>query len=127
MLPPDGLNAAFYKFTWSCTGKDLHELVVSFYNTGNLPNPINSTHIVLIPKINCPNTPRDFRPISLCNVTYKIIAKTLANRIKNHLPHIIHPSQTAFVQGRHIALISLVLKRLFIPLDSRVGRRKLFF
>lgn len=92
---PDGLNAAFYKATWSCTGKDLHNLVTSFYSTGNLPNPINSTHIALIPKINCPITPRDFRPISLYNVSYKIIAKTLAERMKNHLPHIIHPSQSA--------------------------------
>jgi len=68
-----------------------------------MPKPINSTHIVLIPKINCPTTPRDFRPTSLCNVSFKINAKSLADKIKSHLPHIIHPSQNAFVQGRHIA------------------------
>jgi len=39
----------------------------------------------------------------LVHVAYKIIAKTLADIIENHLPHIIHPSQVAFVQGRHIA------------------------
>jgi hypothetical protein len=36
-------------------------------------------------------------------VVYKIIAKSLVERIKKHLPHIIHPSQVAFVQGRDIA------------------------
>lgn len=46
--------------------------------------------------------PQDFRPISLCNVFYNIIAKSLAERIKNHLPHLIHLSQHAFVKGRNI-------------------------
>ena len=68
-----------------------------------LPKELNKTHIALIPKVSNPNTPKDFRPISLCNVVYKIIAKSLAERIKIHLPHIIHPSPTAFMQGRHIA------------------------
>jgi hypothetical protein len=47
--------------------------------------------------------PKDYRPLSLFNVVYKIIAKSLVERIKKHLPHIIHPSQVAFVQGRDIA------------------------
>jgi hypothetical protein len=93
---PDGLNVAFYKSSWSWTGKDVHDLVTSFYNTGNLPTSINTTYIVIIPKNNCPTTLRDFRPISLCNVSFKIVAKSLADRIKNHLPHISHPSQNCF-------------------------------
>lgn len=48
-------------------------------------------------------TPQDFRPISLCNVIYKIIAKTLANRLKNLLPTYIHETQQAFIQGRRIS------------------------
>lgn len=48
-------------------------------------------------------TPQDFRPISLCNVIYKIIAKTLANRLKNLLPTYIHGTQQAFIQGRRIS------------------------
>jgi hypothetical protein len=47
--------------------------------------------------------PSDFRPISLCNVIYKIIAKSLANRLKEHLPDYIHPSQQAFIEGRRIS------------------------
>ena len=63
---------------------------------------INQTFIALIPKIQNPISPKDFRPISLCNVIFKIITKTLANRIKPCLPSLIHETQSAFVPGRQI-------------------------
>lgn len=63
---------------------------------------VNDTYITLIPKVKDAQTVGGFRPISLCNVSYKIVAKILANRLKGILPIIISPTQSAFVLGRHI-------------------------
>lgn len=124
---PDGLNAAFFKSSWEWIGKDVHDLVVSFYQSASLPSEINKTHITLIPKINAPNSPKDYRPINLCNVAYKIIAKTLAERIKYHLPHIIHPSQAAFIQGRHIASNIIIAQKIIHSFNLKNWKQKAFF
>ncbi|KAL0449514.1 UNVERIFIED_CONTAM: hypothetical protein Slati_1507800 [Sesamum latifolium] len=57
------------------------------------------THIVLLSKCDCPERVTDFRPISLCNVIYKIASKAIANRLKPFLGSIISESQSAFVLG----------------------------
>lgn len=98
----NGLNVAFYMAAWDWIKGDIIELITEFYNTGYLHLELKSTCIVLIPKKNNPDIPQDFRPINLCNVIYKIIAKSLAERLKDHLPDYIHASQNAFIKGRRI-------------------------
>lgn len=100
---PDGLNAAFYKAAWNWVKDDIYQVVKDFYTHAHLPTDINQTFISLIPKKNQPVIPQDYRPICLCYVIYKIIAKSLANRGKDHLPDYVSYAQTAFIAHRHIS------------------------
>ena len=74
-------------------------VVLDFLNFGNMNPDINYTHIVLIPKVKSPEKMSNYRPISPCNVIYKIISKVMANRLKQILPQLISPTQSAFVLG----------------------------
>jgi hypothetical protein len=112
---PDGLNAAFYKSAWPWLKEDVYKVVKDFYTHAHMPTDLNKTFITLIPKINHPNVPQDYRPISLCNVIYKIITKSLANRLKNHLPVTsLRLSQLLLLTGIFLLIFSSP-RRLFIP------------
>ena len=101
-LGPDGMNPTFYQAFWDIVGKDIRIACISFISSFSLRKGINDTHLVLIPKKQNVETMDDLRTISLCNVIYKIVSKTLANHLKNILPNVVCQSQSAFVPGRSI-------------------------
>ena len=79
---PDDMNALFYQKFWHIMGDNVINAVLYYLQFGVMGLDINHTNIVLIPKIKSLERMYDFRPISMCNVIYKIISKVLANRLK---------------------------------------------
>ena len=65
-----------------------------------LSHSLLETLIVLIPKCDPPTRLKDFRPISLCNVIYKLVTKVLVNRLRPFLDEIVSPTQGGFIHGR---------------------------
>ena len=63
----------------------------------------NSTFLALIPKEHNPTYIKKFRPISLCNASYKIFSKVLSMRLKQIIPHLISPNQGGFISGKQIS------------------------
>lgn len=78
----DGMSPEFYQKYWKIVGKDVVAVVKDFIDIGVVNQHLVHTNIALVPKKRNPQTMTEIRPISLCNVIYKIISKVLANRLK---------------------------------------------
>ena len=110
-LPPYGppwysvLSSHPWGYLFGITPTLKEEVIVEvkeFFCTGEMAAGINETMIVLIPKVDNPELVSHFRPISLCNVIYKVLSKCLVNRLRPMLDDIISEAQSAFVPGRLI-------------------------
>ncbi|KAL5781698.1 hypothetical protein ACOSP7_006727 [Xanthoceras sorbifolium] len=96
---PDGLPELFFQKHWSIVGDSVSRAVLEVLNENAPMGRLGKTVVVLIPKVKTSVRIEEFRPISLCNVLYKLIAKVLANRLKLVLDDVISPSQSAFVSS----------------------------
>ena len=85
----DGFPAHFFQKHWDVCGSEVTKVVLKIVEGQESAESINRTVLVLIPKIKNPLLLSQFRPISLCNVLYKIASKVVANRLKVVLPDII--------------------------------------
>ena len=98
----DGLHVGFFQETCELVGESLCNFTLEFLHIGCLPEGSNDTLLVLIPKVKHPDSIFQLRPISLCNVGYKVITKTLTNRLKEFMPSISAQNQSSFVPERQI-------------------------
>jgi hypothetical protein len=97
---PDGWTVEFYLHFFDLVGVDLLELVEDSRLRGKVTGALNSTFLTLIPKENNPISFGDYRPITLCNLCYKLISKIIANRIKPILSRTLSGEQLGFLKGR---------------------------
>ena len=97
----DGFTSEFYKFFWKDLGHFLINSINYGFDMGELSVTQKEGLIICIPK---PNKPKQYiknwRPISLLNVTYKIASACIASRLKTILPKIIDPDQSGFMTDR---------------------------
>lgn len=92
----DDMSALFYQRFWLIVASSVVEACLNILNSHGDLGMANHTLIALIPKVIEPSQLTDFQPISLSNVLYKIIAKTLINPFKSILPQIISDEPSAF-------------------------------
>lgn len=97
---PDGVPPVFFHKHWDTISNEVIDAVLSFLNGGHLLREMNDTYITLIPKTTRPETVSEFRPISLCNTSYKVISKCLVRRLKSVMVDITGDFQNAFIPGR---------------------------
>ncbi|XP_062232870.1 uncharacterized protein LOC133930222 [Phragmites australis] len=105
---PDGFPACFFQRNWALLKEDVLRAVHKFFEECELQEEVNDTTIVMIPKHCAPEEMKDYRPISLCNVVYKVVSKCLVNRLRPLLQGLISEQQSAFVPGRMITDNALI-------------------
>ena len=99
---PDGFPICFFREFWTLIKEDLKKMIRWVQRKGKLGGFTNSTFLVVIPKENRISYFSRFRPISLCNSSYKILSKILATRLKLLLPSLTSENQGGFLPNKHI-------------------------
>lgn len=116
-------NTSFFKSQCEIVVTQVIEFVQKVFVSGKFPKSINTTLLVLIPKIEHPESFNQFRPISLCNVIFKILTKVLGNCMKLVLLKIIGQGQTSFIPGRDIIENIIVAKEMAHSRRNNSGQK----
>ena len=115
----DGIISEFYVIFWNIIQEEFCTLLQEIFNDKTLSDSQYKGVLTLLFKGGERENIRNWRPLTLLNCDYKIIAKILAERLKIVLPKLIHPDQKGFVKGRHITeanrMIQDIIKYIFRP------------
>lgn len=117
---------AILSLKWGITAEALQQTVKDFFTQNVLDPCLNQTNICLIPKTDRPSAMTEFRPISLGNVSYKIISKIMSKRLKRCLSSLISETQSAFVARRLITDNILVAHEVFHALRTNLSCKAKF-
>ena len=114
----DGIVSEFYKEYWYLIHEQFTQVLKYIFNANTLSKSQYNAVLTLLYKKGEREDIRNWRPISLLNVDYKIITKILAERLKRVLPSIIHNDQKGFVKGRNINDANRLLQDLIFYTDK---------
>lgn len=120
---PDGFSACFFHSNWITIGPAICKEIQEFFTSGVMRDSTNRTFVRLIPKGTGPKLVSDYRPIALCNVTYKIISKILSLRLRPILQNIIGETQSTFIKNRAISDNVLITHELLHYLKTSEAKK----
>ncbi|XP_078154682.1 uncharacterized protein LOC144550407 [Carex rostrata] len=123
---PDGFHAKVIQENWEAFGPAITNEVLSFFETGVMPSLVARSNLVLIPKTDEAVSVTQFRPISVCNTTYKLISKILTLRMKPFINSLISSSQCAFLPGREISENIILFREVLHSFKQRNYKNKEF-
>lgn len=127
ILGSNGMPGLFYQKFQHIIHANILITILDILNNNINPSYLSHAYICLIPKIKKLDTPKDYIPISLCNLIIKTFTKTLANKLKTVLPDIIHSIQIAFVLEKLITDNALVIFENFHYIKNRSKWRNKYF
>lgn len=119
---PDGFGVIFYKRCWGVIKGELIDMISDFYLERLDIGRLNYGVVTLIPKVQNAENVKQYRPICLLNVSFKIFTKLIADRMSVVAQKIIDPCQTAFIKGRYILDGAVMLHE--IVHELRVRKKK---
>ncbi|KAJ4776940.1 hypothetical protein LUZ62_061197 [Rhynchospora pubera] len=122
----DGMNGRLVQRQWEFFRPYVLNYVTSFFATSQLDPKMARANVVLVPKKEGPKHVSDYRPISVCNLVYKIISKILSTRMKPIMSKLVTANQCAFVPGRIISDNILLLRELMHTFSSSSFNRQAF-
>ena len=119
---PDGFSISFYRGCWDTIKGDLMDLINDFYR-GNLDiKRLNYSVITLVPKIKEANNVKQFCPICLLNVSFRIFTKLLMDKLAVLMDKLVSNNQTAFIKGRYVLDGAVILHETMHELSSKKMR-----
>lgn len=119
---PDGFNTDFFKKCWNIMSSDILDLWKAFYSGSLCTRSINGSYITLIAKKDNPITVNDYMPVSLLNVSMKIITKLLANRLQEKIIPLVHKNNMVLLEEGQFKTIELGLMNISMPVTNQTKR-----
>jgi hypothetical protein len=106
----DGLCVEFYQTFWHLIGKTFHEVVREIFHRDHLSETMSQAYVRLIYKKGDRSDLKNYRPISLLGVDYKIISRALSLKLGGVLADVINPDQTCSIPGRSLLTNAMMIR-----------------